>query len=738
MKSLGPKVVRSNPPLLMSSEKKSETGTEDRSRKPNRLIHESSPYLQQHAWNPVDWYPWGEDALELARRENRLIFLSIGYSSCHWCHVMERESFENPQMAHLLNENFVNIKVDREERPDVDAVYMEALQMMTGQGGWPLNIWLTPDQVPVFAGTYFPPRDLHGRPGFPSVVTRLAEIYRQQPDKVRKQAAEMHKALANDLYDHLSPGPVTPELLDRACEQHAAVFDKDEGGFSSAPKFPTAMGIGFLLRYSHEPGSAQARHMALFSLEKMISGGIYDQIGGGFHRYSTDHKWLVPHFEKMLYDNALLLPVLAEACQITGEPVFAQTVDETIRFLNREMRHPEGAYYSALDADTEGVEGKFYTFTYEELRQLLDPENFSLVADHYGIESGGNREDVNVLHRAVPLEQLARRYDTNTESLQIRLETVKKKLLDYRNRRVRPGLDDKIITSWNALMLIALCRCARLLDKGAEDAIRLGAFLAEKALCGNILYRIIDRDGKTKQPGFLDDYALLADGYSRLFEFTGETRWLSLSVKLIRLMIDQFHDAEKAAFSYAPKNREPLVARTRDVFDNAQPGGTTAAITALYRVGHLAGVPEWTRMAVSAMEPLAEMAAKHATAFGYMLQTMHLNLFPGREIVIAQGSGASEDRVTREMLGIWRENYDPSSWLIVLPAQMPQDPSGPAVPAHPSDPGSESTNIDLATLYRDKTALQDRTTAYVCKNFACRAPVQTPDDFRKEIGAKKL
>ncbi len=732
----------------MTSEKK----------KPNRLIHESSPYLQQHARNPVDWYPWGEEALERARRENRPIFLSIGYSSCHWCHVMERESFENPHVARLLNKHFVNIKVDREERPDVDAVYMEALQMMTGQGGWPLNVWLTPDQVPIFAGTYFPPQDYHGRPGFASVITRLAEVCRQQPEKVRQQAEEMQKALANDIYDHLSRGSVTPELLDRAFQGYAGVFDGEDGGFSPAPKFPTAMGIGFLLRYSHRPGSDQARHMALFSLEKMISGGIYDQVGGGFHRYSTDRKWLVPHFEKMLYDNALLLPVLAEAFQITGRDVFARTADETISFLNREMRHPDGAYYSALDADTDGVEGKFYTFTHEELEQLLDKETFKLVADHYGIDAGGNWEGVSVLHRAVSLEELAKRRGTDTERLQGRLDVAREQLLAYRNRRRRPGLDDKIITSWNALMLIALCRCTRLLDRNAGDAIRLGTFLAEKAFQGDTLFRIVDHEGNAKQPGFLDDYALLADGYSRLFELTGDLHWLSLSVKLVQIMIDQFHDDEKAAFRYASTSEEQLVTQTRDIFDNAQPGGSTAAIAALYRVGHLAGMPEWTRLAVAAMEPLTEVAASHPTAFGNLLQTMHLHLHPGREIVISSGindpdqpdaglaaspagdlaadipadlagdPAGDHDAVAQQMLAIWRKQYDPSTWVITLAAKAQSNTSSQDLPEDRGLP-------DISAQYSDKTAIDGKTTAYVCQEFQCRAPVQTIEDFQKEITA---
>jgi uncharacterized protein len=729
------------------------------SRKPNRLARESSPYLLQHAFNPVDWFPWSEEALERARRENRLIFLSIGYSSCHWCHVMERESFEDERIAGLLNNHFVNIKVDREERPDVDAVYMEALQMMTGHGGWPLNVWLTPDQVPIFAGTYFPPGDIHGRPGFPTVVARLAQIWEQQPDKVRKQAAEMQKALETDIYDHLEPGLLTDEHLQRAFQGYLRSFDEVDGGFSAAPKFPTAMGIGFLLRFGlrsvskhdnpagqessgqsgddagHTHDSAdsnsqagsnsqtgstglnKAHHMALFSLEKMISGGIYDQIGGGFHRYSTDTRWLVPHFEKMLYDNALLLTVLAESALITGSDLYRRTVSETIGFLNREMRHPDGAYYSALDADTEGEEGKFYTFTRDEIGKVLDEDLSILACEHYGVQPGGNWEGVSVLHRVVPLTEIAQRQDTSLIELQQKLDTARQQLLDYRNRRERPGLDDKIITSWNALMLIALCRCSRLLDHNPDDAVRLGTFLADKVMQGNTLYRIIDSKGNARQPGFLDDYALLADAFSQLFELTGELRWLNRSALLVRDMLSRFHDSEKNAFRLYSSDGEQLIARPRDLFDNAQPGGSTAAITALYRVGLLAGKPEWIRIAVDAMEPLAEIAAAQPNAFGYLLQTMHRHIHPGKEIVIVPAGTPrpAADPVARRMLEIWRERFDPGTMVITLP------------------PGTDPTTSGYPAPYAGKTALDNRTTAWVCESFHCRLPVHTPADFYREL-----
>ncbi|MEX0681475.1 MAG: thioredoxin domain-containing protein [Balneolales bacterium] len=693
-------------------------------RKPNRLIHETSPYLQQHAWNPVDWFPWGEEALGLARSRNRLIFLSIGYSSCHWCHVMEQESFENPEIARLLNEHFISIKVDREERPDIDAVYMEALQRMAGHGGWPLNVWLTPEQIPVFAGTYFPPSDLHGRPGFASVIRRLADLYHREPDQVHRQAREIHKALEHDLYDHLSPGKITRGLLDRAVQVYAHAYDEEFGGFSNAPKFPTSMGIGFLLKYSRQPGSDQALNMALASLEKMIRGGIYDQVGGGFHRYSTDQEWQVPHFEKMLYDNALLITSLAEAGLISGRPIFKEAVDETIRFLNREMRHPDGGYFSALDADSEGEEGKFYTYTDDELQRILDKDTFALVADYYGVGPAGNWNGVSILHRTTTLRKLAGRYKTPVEELEHRLEIAKKKILEYRNKRPRPGRDDKMITSWNALMLIALCRSTQLLGRDPADALRLGTYLAKHTLRDDTLYRITGPKGSSKQPAFLDDYALLADGFSRLFEITGEYLWLSRSLRLARMMLDQFYDQDKATFRYTSKNQRQLILETRDVFDHALPGGISAAITTLYRTGHLAGIPEWTHIAVKAMEPLSETAASHALAFGYLLQNMHAHCYPGREIVIVSNR-PDTSAAAQKMVAIWREKFEPSSYLVVLPADIAQRNSGLQQ--------ASSGEAAFTKLYDDKVARNNKTTAYVCRNFSCRAPATTPEAFRTEM-----
>ena len=450
-----------------------------------------------------------------------------------------------------------------------------------------------------------------------------------------------------------------------------------------------------------------------------------------------------PHFEKMLYDNALLLPVLAEAAQISGRELFVRTVDETISFLNREMKHPEGAYYSALDADTEGVEGKFYTFTHDEVADILEKDDFNLVSAHYGVKPGGNWEGVTVLHRAVPLDDLAKQLGIDEQKLQTRLVAARKKLLEYRNRRVRPGLDDKIITSWNALMLIALCRCSRLLDRDIADAVNLGRFLSEHAIQEDTLYRIIDRDGNAKQHGFLDDYALLSDGFSRLFELTGDVHWLKIAVKLAQLMIDRFYDEAKSAFHYTSKQDKQLVAQTRDIFDNALPGGSTAAITALQRVGHLAGIPEWIRPAASSMEPLTEPASSHPAAFGYLLQAMHQHLHPGKEIVIVSDhartgtgtdSGAQADKMTRQMLDVWKKRYDPSSFVITLHDENRKKMDDSSISGSKDVSDIKNNPIyPLTQLYADKKAIGGKTTAYICRNFRCSNPVQSIDDFKKEI-----
>ncbi|MEX1121452.1 MAG: thioredoxin domain-containing protein, partial [Balneolales bacterium] len=534
--------------------------------KPNKLISETSPYLLQHAYNPVEWYPWGDEALNRARDENKLIFLSIGYSSCHWCHVMEHESFEDANTAKLMNENFINIKVDREERPDLDSVYMEAVQMMTGQGGWPLNVWLTPDQIPVFGGTYFPPHSMHGRPDFRTILERLADMYEKDPASVKQQAGKMAEALQQDLYSRISPGTVNRQLLEDAFTSYKNSYEPRHGGFSDAPKFPAAMGIEFLLRYHHFSGDKEAKQMALHSLDQMIMGGIYDQIGGGFHRYSTDAEWLAPHFEKMLYDNALLLSALCDAWQITNKQLYKDTIYETFGWLTREMTSAEGGFYSALDADTEGAEGKFYVWREEEITALLNGQDFDFFKTVYSVSPKGNWEDKTILNRSKSLEEHAGDFTINSDSLKRSLDRSKQILLEERDKRTRPGLDDKIITSWNAMMIKSLCKCYKVFGDEAfkKTAVQNAEMLIGKLLQGDVLNRTY-KDGIAKQHGFLDDYALFSEALSYVFEITGDESYLNKARSLTTRLQESFYDTKHEAFYYTSENHEKLIVSSRDV-----------------------------------------------------------------------------------------------------------------------------------------------------------------------------
>ena len=608
----------------------------------NRLIHETSPYLQQHARNPVDWYPWGEEALERARTENRMIFLSIGYSSCHWCHVMERESFENPHIARLLNKHFVNIKVDREERPDVDAVYMEALQMMTGQGGWPLNIWLTPEQIPVFAGTYFPPQDAHGRPGFASVITRLAEIYRSHPDKIEEQTVEMRKALSNDIYDHLGSGSVTPELLDRAYQGYADMFDEEDGGFSAAPKFPAAMSIGFLLRYSHRPGSPQALHMSLFSLEKMISGGIYDQIGGGFHRYSTDGKWLVPHFEKMLYDQALVAIAALEAYRASGDEEMADFARKIISYVLSEMRSPQGAFYAAEDADSEGHEGTFYIWRLEELKEILGKERGELIAAYFGVTGKGNFENgTSILHRSKNDDEFAAERGICQSELQQAVEESRKLLFEARSRRERPFRDDKILTSWNGLMIAALAAGSRILEdpeylEAAENAL---SFINGNMVKpdGRLLRRY--RDGEAAISAFLDDYAYLAWGCLELYRAGSNQKHLEEAERLVRLLLDEFL-ADSGYLHFSAGNEEPAdFGLEAEAYDGAMPSGWSAAVFSLLQLGQMLPDEDLAGEAEKLIKLQQDKLERYPTGFSYLLTALDYTLHVSEESLYCSQDG---------------------------------------------------------------------------------------------------
>src|SRR3989475_1970057 len=528
---------------------------------PNRLAKETSPYLQQHAENPVDWYPWGEEALGEARKTGKPILLSVGYSACHWCHVMAHESFEDPAIAKVMNENFVNIKVDREERPDLDQIYMSAVQIMTGSGGWPLTIFLLPNGEPIFGGTYFPPEDRYNRPGFLRVLETIAEAYRTRRAEIMENAKSLREHLTRPTFRKAQDEKIDTDLLDTAYRTIASRFDSREGGFGNAPKFPPSMSIDFLLRYSDRTESEHALHMATLTLDKMAYGGMYDQVGGGFHRYSTDDRWLVPHFEKMLYDNALLARAYLDAYRTTGVPLYKRITEETLDFVVREMRDPSGAFYSTQDADSEGVEGKFYVWTLEEFREVVGPDADTL-AKYFDVTEQGNWEEQSILNVPRPPELFGKLEKLSTEELALMVDAAKKKLYAVREKRVKPGRDEKVLTDWNGLMLRAFSEAATYLGRDDYRAVAEANanFILTTLWDGNRLLHSF-KDGRARFNGYLDDYANLADGLFALYELTFDYKWLESATRVADRMIELFWDAEGRGFYFTAKDHESLITR---------------------------------------------------------------------------------------------------------------------------------------------------------------------------------
>ncbi len=662
----------------------------------NRLSSSKSPYLRQHAHNPVDWFPWCDEALQKAKNEDKWIFLSIGYSSCHWCHVMERESFEDPEVAAFLNEHFVSIKVDREERPDVDATYMEAVQIISGHGGWPLSVWLTPDLVPVFGGTYFPPVDMHQRPGFLTVSRRLLEIRSQDPSVVSDRVEKIRLALRHDIYDALPDAPVEPDTVAKAVKDYAARFDAEYGGFSSAPKFPQAMGLRFLLgSEGHE-----AHQMALITLRSILRGGIWDALGGGLHRYSTDHKWLVPHFEKMLYDQATLLDALGFAQSKYPEPLFESAIADMLTFLERDMKHPKGGYFSALDADTNGVEGLTYVWTDAELSEVLSAEELEITNRYYGIIPGGNWEGTHILVRKNSHSELADGFSLNDIEFGATIETIRRKLHDARQHRPQPGIDDKVLTSWNALLLTSMADTGiRTGNQIALDAaLDLGDFLAG-ALYDEGVYRVC-YDGVWEQQGFLDDVAFLAQSFFKLYGLNSDVKWLSRGILLVEMMRDRFYDHEHRAFWFSANDHDQPLGKSRDVFDNALPSATSGAIGAFMTAYQLTGERHYDLIAQSALRRLSSVIADHGTSFGSVLQ--HATALVGGlyELVVV---GPEPD----PFIHVWRE-FDRGNITLVL-----------------NKDGNGS-----GALLEGRTFDAGRTSAWLCREGSCELPVFDAEALR--------
>jgi uncharacterized protein YyaL (SSP411 family) len=688
-------------------------------KKPNRLIHEKSPYLLQHAYNPVDWYPWGSEAFEKAKREDKPIFLSIGYSSCHWCHVMERESFEDEEVAAVLNEHYVPVKVDREERPDVDHLYMTVCQAMTGHGGWPLTIIMTPDQKPFFAGTYFPKEDRFGRTGLLSLLKKIAVLWKEERERADKVSSSVMEAVAAYL-NPVEEGELSREVLDHAFEQFASQFDDVYGGFGEAPKFPRPHDFLFLLRYWKQTGEEEALHMVTHSLKMMRRGGIFDQLGFGFARYSVDREWLVPHFEKMLYDNALLAIAYLEAYQATGDGFFAKVAREIFTYVLRDMRSPEGGFYSAEDADSEGEEGKFYVWKPEEIAEVLGQEEAELFCACYDVTLEGNFEKrtsiLNQLH--VLPERVAERHGLTLEELDKRLETAREKLFQAREKRVRPHLDDKILTSWNGLMIAALARGARVLgDMGyAEEAAKAVRFITEYMTRkdGRLLARY--RDGEAAYPAYLDDYAFFAWGLMELYEATFQPDYLEQAIHLTREMIRLFGDEKEGGFFFYGHDAEQLLARPKEIYDGAIPSGNSVAAYNLIRLAKLTLDEMWVKEAEKQLRAFAKTVEASPISHSFFLTALQFALGPGKEIVVA---GSPNHVKTKEMLRHVQRAYLPEA-VIAL------DPRG-------DDP--TTMKLWIPTVKTDGAAATEPLEAavFICENFACQHPITDLEQLRQAV-----
>jgi uncharacterized protein YyaL (SSP411 family) len=668
----------------------------------NRLAHETSPYLRQHAHNPVDWYPWGPEALERARKLDRPIFLSIGYSACHWCHVMEHESFENEEIARILNDHFVSIKVDREERPDLDQIYMAAVQALTGQGGWPMTVFLTPDLKPFTGGTYFPPDDRYGRPGFKRVLLSLAEWWKTRRQEIEDSAGQLTEHLQSPGRLEHEEGELGPATLQQAVSGLSRAFDAQHGGFGSAPKFPHPMDLRVLLRAWKRFGTEHALHMVRVTLDHMARGGIYDHLGGGFARYSTDARWLVPHFEKMLYDNALLTVCYTEAYQATGDPAYHDVVAETIGWVLREMTSPEGPFYSTLDADSEKEEGKFYVWTAAEINELLgrDADLFSSV---YNIDPDGNWEHgKNILHCSKTFEQLARLHGLDEQELRDTTNRCRLRLWEVRGKRVGPGRDEKVLTSWNGLMIGALAQAAAAFDRQdwAGSAGRAADFILEhmRASDGRLL-RTWAAGGAAKLNAYLEDYSFLIDGLVSLYEATFEPRWIEEAVRLADVLVEQFWDETDGGFFYTGRDHEKLIARGKDPHDNAIPSGNSMAVTALLRLYKLTGRDDLHERSRRTLDLYQGLLTAHPLAAGQMLIALDFQLGPVQEFAVV-GDPASEP--TQRVLRAIRRPFVPNR---VVALRTPAA-------------GAEK----LLPLLADKQPRGDVTT-YLCQDFTCQAPL---------------
>ena len=672
----------------------------------NSLIHETSPYLLQHAHNPVEWYGWNETALKKAKDENKPIFLSIGYSSCHWCHVMAHESFENEEVAKFMNEHFVNIKVDREERPDIDDIYQKVCQIATGQGGWPLSVFLTPDQKPFYVGTYFPVLDSYGRPGFGSICRQLSQAWDEKPKDIEKSSEKFLDALQKTESTTI-PTKLERAILDEAAMNLFQIGDPIHGGFGSAPKFPNAANISFLFRYAKLSGISKFNEFALKTLKKMAKGGIFDQIGGGFSRYSTDAKWLVPHFEKMLYDNALIPVNYVEAYQITKDPFYLDVMKKTLDFVLREMTSPEGGFYSAYDADSEGVEGKFYVWKKSEIKEILgnDADLFCL---YFDVTDGGNWEGNNILCNNLNLSTVAFNFGITEQKSQEIINSCSEKLLRVRSQRILPGLDDKILVSWNSLMITAFAKGYRVTnDVRYLDAAKNNISFIESNLFKNGTLLRTYKNGKAKIDGYLEDYSYFVNALLDVFEIEPEKKYLELALKLGHHLINHFWDSNTNSFFMTSDNHEKLIIRPKSNYDLSLPSGNSVSAFIMLRLFHLSQNQNFLEISTKIMESHAQVAAENPFGFGYLLNTIFYYIEKPMEIMIINTKNS-------ELCNSILTNYLPNSFIITVQSS------------------SQLNTLSEYSVFAGKT-FEDKSVVFVCKDFACSLPLYTLDEINSNL-----
>ena len=675
----------------------------------NHLIHETSPYLLQHAHNPVDWYPWGEEALEKAKRENKPILLSIGYSACHWCHVMEKESFENEAIAALMNEDFVNIKVDREERPDLDEIYMNAVQILTRHGGWPMTVFLTPEGKPFYGGTYFPPEDRYSVPAFPKILKAVAQAYRERPQEIEKSVEQILGALNRLASLQESQRPFSRETIAQSAEQLSQAYDAEHGGLGRAPKFPNAGVFELFLRHFWKSKDSRFLEMVTTTLTKMAQGGIYDHLGGGFHRYSVDEKWLVPHFEKMLYDNAQLMRTYAQVFSITQEPLFKRVVEETLEYLLREMIDPEGGFYSTQDADSEGEEGKLFIWSEEEVMRILGEEVGEIFCRIYDVTEQGNFEGENILHPILTLEQSAKFFRKDLREIEKLIADAREKLFQEREKRVKPFRDEKILASWNGLMLSGLAEAIKISanPRILQAALKTVSFIFTQMTQDGFLLHTY-KDGQAKLPGYLDDYAFVGVGLLDLYEVTQERQLLEQAIRITETMVSEFWDDIDGAFFYTGKSHEQLISRTKPVFDGSIPSGNSMATQLLLRLYHYTGREDYLQRAEKILRLYYDAMESQPFGFAHMLSALDFYLEKPKEIVLV---GKRDDPAQRDLLRKINSLYLPNKTLQLI---EPGEPLG-----------------KISPVLEGKTQLNGKPTVYVCHNFTCSPPVTDWEELKK-------